>query len=45
MYDFLSIYAVILLEFEQALKYLLDLKICRALIKLLDQTKKKTKKT
>ena len=42
--SFLSIHAIIFLEFEQTLKDLLDLKICRALIKLLDKTQRKHRK-
>ena len=45
MYDFLITHVVILLKLEQALKNFLDLEIYRAFIKLLDQIKKKTKKT
>jgi len=39
----LIIHVVTHLELEQALKDFLDLKIYRALIKLLDQTKRKTR--
>ena len=44
VYDFLTIHFTCL-ELEQALKDFLNLEIYRAFIKLLDQTKRKTKKT
>ena len=45
MYGFLIIHVMItLLEFEQALKNFLDLKIYRVFIKQFDQIKRKTKK-
>ena len=44
MYGFLIIYVIALLEFKQALKNFLDLKIYRVFIKQFDQIKRKTKK-
>ena len=44
MYGFLIIHVIALLEFKQALKNFLDLKVYRAFIKQFDQTKRKTKK-
>ena len=46
MYDFLIIiiHVIALLEFEQALKNFLDLKIYRVFIKQFDLIKRKTKK-
>ena len=45
MYGFLIIHVMItLLEFEQALKNFLDMKIYRVFIKQFDQIKRKTKK-
>ena len=43
-YGFLIVHVVTLLEFEQALKYFLDLEIYRVFIKLFDQIKRKTEK-
>ena len=44
MYGFLIIHVITLLEFEQALKNFLDLKIYRVFIKQFDQIKGKAKK-
>ena len=44
MYGFLIIYEIVLLEFKQALKDFLDLKIYWVFIKQFDQIKRKTKK-
>ena len=44
MYGFLIIHVIALLEFKQALKNFLDLKIYRVFIKQFDQIKRKTKK-
>ena len=44
MYGFLIIHEIALLEFKQALKNFLDLKIYRVFIKQFDQIKRKTKK-
>ena len=44
MYGFLIIHVISLLEFKQALKNFLDLKIYRVFIKQFDQIKRKTKK-
>ena len=45
MYDFLIIHVVSFLKLEQVVKDFLNLEIYRALIKLLDQIERKTKKT
>ena len=44
VYEFLTTHMVTLLELEQAPKDFLDFEIYKVLIKLLDQTKRKTKK-